>query len=247
MIEVSHITKHFGKTAVLNDISFTVEHTGILGLIGYNGAGKTTLLKIMNGIYRPDDGQVYMDGEPVYENPRVKEQMFLMTEEMYFLPQADLLTMERFYRGYYPKWSTPLFLRLAELLELDVHRNLSSFSKGMQRQAGLIQAFASSARCLLLDEVFDGLDLKMRRTMRQLLRLYVQDRKAAVVVTSHNLQELEILSERIAMLEGEQLVHNFSVAEFMKQGRTLEEIFLQERKEIPDEWEDLFKQGGPVA
>ena len=240
MIELDSIAKNFGKNEVLSGISLTIEDGIVYGLIGHNGAGKTTLLKIIGGIYRPDGGTVRVDGAPVYENEAVKQRMFMMTEELFFLPQATLPDMARFYSGYYPAWNQSVYERLTRAFGLDPQQKISGFSKGMQRQAGLITAFASGARILLLDEAFDGLDLQMRHTMRQILQAYVRARSATAVLTTHNLQELEACVQRFGMIRDARLFCDKGVDEIHAEGKSLEEYFLNEKEETACDWEALF-------
>lgn len=242
MIEISHVAKKFGKTVVLEDVDLVIGEQMIYGLIGYNGVGKTTLLKIINGIYRADSGQVSVDGVPVYENENIKKKMFMMTEELFFLPQATLPDMERFYSGYYENWNTEVFHRLMELFELPEKQKIGGFSKGMQRQAGLMTAFAASPKYLFLDEAFDGLDLGVRRMMRRIVRLYAEKKKAAVILTSHNLQELEECVDRFGMIKDKKLVCDLRVGDIRKTGQSLEEYFLEEKEERAYDWENLFEE-----
>ena len=216
MLEVSGITKSFGDFNVLSDISFKAEEGQIYGLIGYNGVGKTTLLKIMCGIYRPDAGTVCIQEQPVYEHADIKRQCFFMTEESTHFHQASLKQMQKFYRGYYPGWNDQTFQNLVNLLGMNTGMKISRFSKGMQRQAGLILAFASRARYLFLDEAFDGLDVTMRQTMKEMIRFYAKKEQALIVVSSHNLMELEHLADRIGMLNEGELIYNESL-EWMHQ------------------------------
>jgi len=210
MIQVEHVSKKFGDLSVLNDISFCADEGGIYGLIGYNGVGKTTLMKIISGIYRPDSGTVKINGEPVYENASVKKQCFFMTEEATFFSQASLMQMRRFYRGYYEHWSDRTFNGLIRLFGVDPNMKISRFSKGMQRQASLTLAFSTRAKYLFLDEAFDGLDYTMRRMMREMLIYYARTCQALLLVSSHNLRELEGLADRIGMISDGELIFDDS-------------------------------------
>lgn len=242
MIEISHVTKKLGNKTVLEDIDIQIPAKTIYGLIGYNGAGKTTLLKIINGIYRADSGTVKIDGADVYENESIKKKFFLMTEELFFLPQANLLDMERFYKGYYERWNPEVFRKLAALFGLDTRSKISGFSKGMKRQAGLASAFAAGPEFLLLDEAFDGLDPSVREITGELTRLYVRDREATIILTSHNLRELEERADMFGMIREGKLLGNLSGACLQEAGQSLEEYFLGEREERPDDWKEIFRE-----
>ncbi|MCD7982484.1 MAG: ABC transporter ATP-binding protein [Clostridiales bacterium] len=220
MIQVEHVSKKFGDFSVLNDISFTADEGEIYGLIGYNGVGKTTLMKIISGIYRPDSGTVLMDGEAVYENAGKKKQCFFMTEEATYFAQASLRQMRRFYRGYYENWSDHTFEGLVRMFGVDPDMKISRFSKGMQRQASLTLAFSTRAKYLFLDEAFDGLDFTMRRMMREMLTYYARTSGAMLLVSSHNLRELEDLADRIGMLSEGELIFNDSTRHMREQFST---------------------------
>lgn len=217
MIEVGHVTKSFGRTCVLRDVSFLVPEGKIYGLIGYNGVGKTTLLKIISGIYRPEKGTVKIGGMAAYENPAVKRQCFFMTEEVTFFQQASLLDMRKFYRGYYRSWNDHAYQELLKVFGISPDKKIGSFSKGMQRQAGLILAFSSGVSVLFLDEAFDGLDYSMRCLMKEMLRYYVKAKKASILISSHNLYELEDLADSIGMLSEGELIFNDTTAHMKEQ------------------------------
>ncbi|MDR0350244.1 MAG: ABC transporter ATP-binding protein [Coriobacteriales bacterium] len=228
MIEVAHITKRYGgaRTApVIEDVSLCVRDGSIFGLVGYNGAGKTTLLKIIAGVYRPSAGEVRLDGRTGAPRPG---ELFIVADEPYFISQATPRTMGRFYRGYYPAWSAERYLKLLEVFGLDEHARIEGFSKGMARQCGIALGFASGARALLLDESFDGLDLAKRRLIKRLLKGYASVRNAAVLVTSHNLLEIEDIADDLGMIDGSRLVFSGSTEEIHRAhpNASLEEIFL---------------------
>lgn len=220
---------YFGKP-VLEDVSFVVPTSAVCGLIGYNGVGKTTLLRVIAGVYRPESGCVLLDGEPVYENAAKKAEVFMLTEDLLFPTGATLASMRDFYAGYLPRWSDVLFERLLAAFGLVRTQKIEGFSKGMRRQAGLAFAFASRATYLLLDEIFDGLDLVMRRVTSRLLADCVRTSGATVIVTSHNLRELEDGVDELAMIRQNRLVFSGPVAEIRTKHGTLEEYFLEERE-----------------
>ncbi|MDR1778187.1 MAG: ABC transporter ATP-binding protein [Clostridiales Family XIII bacterium] len=241
MIEITGLSKgYFGKT-VLEDISFVCETGAVCGLIGYNGAGKTTLLRCMAGIYRPDAGSVRLGGEDVWENAGRKAETFLLAEDPYFLPQATLFTMRDFYRGYTPSWDDEVFERLMVAFRLPGTQKISSFSKGMRRQAGILLAFSATPKYLFLDEIFDGLDLAMRRVMRTLLAAYVRTRQATAVVTSHNLRELEDGIDKIVMIRQNRLTYEGPVADIREAHGTLEAYFLGEREVDESAFSGVFQ------
>ncbi|MDR0515077.1 MAG: ABC transporter ATP-binding protein [Coriobacteriaceae bacterium] len=229
MIEVESLTKRFGGRGgflALQDISLTVSEAEVYGLVGYNGAGKTTLLKCIAGIYRPDCGRVLVND--IMARRLAPGKLFIVADEPYFMAQATPLQMQKHYRGYYPAWDSTLFSRLLDAFGLPGSARIEGFSKGMQRQCGIALGLASGARALLLDESFDGLDLSKRNLIKSLLAAYARERKASVVITSHNLSEIEDVATSLGMIDGHRLVFTGSVAEVHERypGKSLEEIFL---------------------
>lgn len=230
MIEVTGISKRFGAHTALSGITLSVEDGMVYGLVGYNGAGKTTLLKIIAGVYKPDAGEVRIDGVPMHNDRVSHDSLFIVADEPFFLPQATPETMRSFYRGYYPHWSDDVYERMLALFDLDPTAKITGFSKGMQRQLGILLGFATGVRTMLLDESFDGLDLSKRNLLKRLLKQYAREKGASVILSSHNLRELEDAADHLGMIKGCKLTFDGSVAEVHERypGSSLEEIFLSE-------------------
>ena len=219
MIEVRNLTKKFGNFIALQDISLKVEKGSVYGLVGYNGAGKTTLLKNICGIYKPEKGEVLFDGENIFDNEEKKEKLFFMPDDLYFGPYANMIKMADFYNGYYERFDYSTFTRLVEAFGLDPKKRIAGFSKGMQRQAEMVLALSTHPEVLLLDESFDGIDPQKRLLMKGLLRETIKERNTSVIISSHNLQELENLCDHIGIINGKKISVTGSVAELSK-GRT---------------------------
>jgi ABC-2 type transport system ATP-binding protein len=200
MIEINSITKKYNDYAVIDNVSLSIDCNNICGLVGYNGAGKTTLLKLICGILKPETGFIKIDDELVYDNSELKNKIFLIPDDPYVLPQSSMKAMSRFYRSYYSNWDNSLYYKLVELFNLDENKNISSFSRGMKKQAFIIFAFSVSAKYLLLDETFDGLDPAKRDLLRRLLEQNVKKCGAGVIISSHNIQELENTCNRIIVI-----------------------------------------------
>lgn len=200
MVEVKGLSKRFLKKTALSDVSFTVEDGSVFGLIGSNGAGKSTLLRVLAGIYRPDAGKVCFDGAAPFENSAVKETIVFVGDTPYFLPQATLRDMAQFYQALYPAWDAARYEKLREVFGLDEGAKLRTFSRGMQRQAALVLAFACRPKYLLLDEIFDGLDPVMRKTVQRLFADMAAQAGEAVLLSSHNLRELEGVCDHVGIL-----------------------------------------------
>lgn len=225
MIEICHLTKKFDGKTVLEDFSYSAEKGVVCGVVGYNGAGKTTLLKTVAGIYRADAGEIRLGGERVYENEKLKRRLFMVQDEPYFSPQSSIRAMCGFYKGYYPAWSDQTCYRLAEIFGLDPQAKLNGFSKGMQRQAALILGLSALPDYLLLDESFDGLDLTKRNLVKNILLEYIKHRGTNILITSHNLQEMEGLCDYIGIIKSRNLAYISSVEEMRKKRTKIRLIF----------------------
>lgn len=205
MIEVKKLTKRFGDFTALQDISLTVNDGSVYGLVGYNGAGKTTLLKNIAGIYKPEKGRVLFDGENIFNNAQKKEELFFMPDDLYFSPYASMKKMADFYNGYYKRFNYSTFNRLVEAFGLDPKKRINGFSKGMQRQAEMVLALSTHPKLLLLDESFDGIDPQKRLLMKGLLKETIKENGTSVIISSHNLQELENLCDHIGIINGKKI------------------------------------------
>lgn len=184
----------------------TVQKGRIYGLLGSNGAGKTTLLKMMAGIIRPDHGTVLIDGEEVWENPKIKRRIMFLPDHVYFFPQTTIEQMAAFYESIYPSFHRERFTRLQEIFLLDPRKKIHQFSKGMQRQAAFWLAFSTMPDVLVMDEPLDGLDAVVRQKVKNIIVQEVAEREMTVVISSHNLREMEDLCDCIGILhEGEML------------------------------------------
>ncbi len=199
MIEAKKLTKKFGATAALDEISFSIGSGSVFGLVGSNGAGKSTFLRTLAGIYKPDGGEVLLDGAAPFENSEVKSQIFFISDFPYFLPQATLREMAGFFSRIYPGWSQKRFEELCGLFPIDSKSKIVNMSKGMQRQAAIICAIATQPSCLLLDEVFDGLDPVMRQLLKRIVSGEVAQRGMTVIIASHNLRELEDFCDHVGL------------------------------------------------
>lgn len=200
MIQISNVCKSFGKTAALSGVSLSVEQGSIFGLVGSNGAGKSTLLRLLSGIYRPDGGEILVDGQPVYENQAVKAELRFLPDELWLPPQSSVLGFGKILAGLYPGWDQKYFERLCAMYPVNEKAAFRTLSKGNRRQAGLILALASRPKLLLLDESFDGLDPVVRHLTRKLIADLVSEGQTTVVLASHNLREMEDFCDSLALL-----------------------------------------------
>lgn len=206
MINIQNVTKHFGDYAALSSITMEIPKGEVFGLVGTNGSGKSTLLRILSGVYSCDEGEVTLENQKIWENPEVKSRIFFVCDDIYFLPQATLDSMAAFYRSIYPNWNDTRYEKLLTVFPLGRKKKISTFSKGMKRQAALILALAAAPDYLLLDEAFDGLDPVIRFAVRRLLADIMYELKTTVIISSHNLRELEDFCNVIGLIHKGHLV-----------------------------------------
>ena len=236
MVELRNITKAFGIFKALDDLSMTVPQGSVYGLVGPNGAGKSTAIRVLTGVYRPDAGSVTMEGLPVYENPNVKTRICSIPDEIFYFPSASLEDMHKFYRGIYPKFDSVLFKRLYEVFELPKKSPIRRFSKGMQKQAAFQLSICARPDLLVLDEPVDGLDPVMRRQVWNLILSDVAQHGTTVLISSHNLRELEDICDHVGIMDHGKMLLERSLADM--QGSTVK---LQLVGQIPEGLEVLHK------
>ena len=218
MLEVKNLTKTFGDFKALDDLTMTVPKGAVYGLVGPNGAGKSTLIRHVLGVYRPDSGSVEMEGQPVYENPAMKTRIGSIPDDVFYFPSATLEDMRAFYKGMYPRFDDALFKRLYEVFRLPPKGQLRRFSKGMQKQAAFHLSICTRPDLLVLDEPVDGLDPVMRRQVWSLLASDVAQRETTVLVSSHNLRELEDICDHVGIVDHGKMLLERSLADM--QGMT---------------------------
>lgn len=236
MLELRNITKTFGNFKALDDLSMTVPKGAVYGLVGPNGAGKSTAIRHITGVYRPDSGSVTVEGLPVFENPEVKEKMGYIPDDIFFFPSASLEDMHRFYKGIYPQFDDQLFDRLFEVFQLPRKSPIRRFSKGMQKQAAFHLAICTRPEILVLDEPVDGLDPVMRRQVWSLILSDVAQRETTVLISSHNLRELEDICDHVGIMDHGKMLLERSLADM--QGSTVK---LQLVGDVPPELEILHR------
>ena len=200
MIKTEKLCKKFGSIQAVDCISLTIDDNSIFGLAGTNGAGKSTFLRMLSGVLKPDSGKIEVDEAAVYENPKIKEEIFFLPDTSYFFQNATIEDMADFYSAYYPRYDRKRMTKLLGKISLDSKRKISTFSKGMKRQAGLILGICAGTRYLFCDETFDGLDPVMRQAAKSLLAYEVANRTFTPIIASHNLRELEDICDHVGLL-----------------------------------------------
>ena len=230
MLEMKNVTKTFGTFKALDDLNMTVPKGAIYGLVGPNGAGKSTAIRHLTGVYRPDEGQVLMEGQPIYENAAFKARMGYIPDDIFYFPSASLEEMRRFYRSMYSTFDDKLFEELYDIFKLPKKDQIRRFSKGMQKQAAFHLAICCRPDVMILDEPVDGLDPVMRRQVWNLILSDVAQRGTTVLVSSHNLRELEDICDHVGIMDHGKMLLERSLADM--QGNTVK---LQMVGEVPPE------------
>lgn len=212
MIVAEKLRKNFDRFVALNEISCTIQDGCIYGMVGSNGAGKSTFLRLITGVYKPDGGNVTIDGLPVYDSPTVKQRMAYVPDELFFLSGASINRMKDMYRSIYPNFDEHRCNELVGTFGLDPQKNINTFSKGMKRQAATALALSLRSDYIFFDETFDGLDPVMRNYIKSLICADVLERNATAIITSHSLRELEDTCDQLALLHKGGLVLESDIA-----------------------------------
>ena len=240
MLNVQNVVKTFDGFRALDGLTMTVPQGAVYGLVGPNGAGKSTVIRNITGIYRPDSGTITLDGAPVFENPAAKARIGYIPDDVFYFPAASIREMAKFYKGVCPKFDLERFEKLREAFDLDVKQPIRRMSKGMQKQAAFWLALSTRPELLVLDEPVDGLDPVMRRQVWGLVMADVAEYGTTVLVSSHNLRELEDVCDHVGILDHGKLLLERSLSEL--QGGTVKVLAaLPEGTALPDTLPILHK------
>ena len=235
MIEVRDVVKKFDGFAALDGASLSVPTGSVYGLVGPNGAGKSTIIRHLTGIYRQDSGTVAIGGESVWENADLKSRIAAIPDDWYYFNQASIRDMMRFYRGFYPNFSMERYEKLKEVFSIDEKKTIRRLSKGMQKQVAFWLALSCMPDYLVLDEPVDGLDPVMRRQVWSLMMGDVSERGTTVLVSSHNLRELEDVCDHVGIMDHGKVLLERSLAQLQDNMVKLQVVFQDGVTEVPPE------------
>ena len=236
MIELKNVTKTFGNFTALDNLAMTVPKGCVYGLVGPNGAGKSTVIRHITGVYTPDSGEITINGEEIYENIALKSKIGYIPDDVFYFPSATLEDMRKFYRGLYPNFDDQLFDKLYEIFNLPPKSPIRRFSKGMQKQAAFHLAICCRPEVLILDEPVDGLDPVMRRQVMSLILSDVAEHGTTVLISSHNLRELEDVCDHVGIMDHGKMLLERSLADM--QGNTVK---LQLVGQVPENLDILHQ------
>lgn len=218
MLKLDNVTKTFGTFKALDCLSLSVPKGAVYGLVGPNGAGKSTVIRHLTGIYQPDSGTVTVAGQPIADDPNLKERIGYISDDVFYFPVATMEDMHRFYRDVYSRFDETLYQKLKEVFPLPTG-SIRRFSKGMQKQAAFHLTLSARPDVLILDEPVDGLDPVMRRQVMSLVLSDVAERGTTVLISSHNLRELEDVCDHVGILDHGKMLLEKSLADM--QGGTV--------------------------
>lgn len=200
MIELNNITKSFDDIKAVDNVSLSLKEGSVFGLIGTNGAGKSTVLRMVCGVFKPDAGQILIDDEPSFDNPRAKRKFFFIGDEPYFFSNSTPMDMATYYKTVFPDFDLKRFEGFIESFELGSNRKIRTFSKGMKKQLAILLGICSNTKYLFCDETFDGLDPVMRQGIKGLMAKEIEERGMTPIIASHNLRELEDICDHVGLL-----------------------------------------------
>ena len=243
MIRVENVEKSFDGLKALDGISLTVDKGSVYGLVGPNGAGKSTIIKHLTGVYKADSGSVLINDEPVYENPKVKEKISYIPDELFFINRASVKQMMKFYRNVYKNFDMERFEKLKEVFSsININKPICKLSKGMQKQAAFWLTICCNPEIIILDEPVDGLDPVMRRQVWSLLLQDVAERSTTVLVSSHNLRELEDVCDTVGILNKGKMMLEKSLSSLQGSVVKYQVVYTGEAPELKDKLDILHVQ-----
>lgn len=240
MIEVRNVIKEFDGFRALDDMSMTVPTGAVYGLVGPNGAGKSTIIRHLTGIYRQDAGEITIDGAHVFENPEVKSRIAYIPDDIFYYANASIREMMDFYRSIYPHFDAERFKKLADVFGLDPKRQMRRLSKGMQKQAAFWIAVSLRPEILILDEPVDGLDPVMRRRIWSIIMADVAENGTTVLVSSHNLRELEDVCDSVGIMNKGKIMIERSLNE-LQENIVKIQLALPDGESLPEGLDILHK------
>lgn len=242
MIQVSNVTKNFGDFTALDGLNMNVERGAIYGLVGPNGAGKSTIIRHLCGVYKQDSGEILIDGAPVFENEELKSRIACIPDDIFYFLQANTLDMMKFYKSIYPKFDEKLFFKMVECFpSINLKKSVRTLSKGMQKQVAFLLAICSRPELMILDEPVDGLDPVMRRQIWSLMMSDVAEHGLTVLVSSHNLRELEDVCDHVGIMSNGKNIVERSLDDLQTSITKIQVAFEEEMPKLPEGIEILRK------
>ena len=250
MIVAENLGKKFRNKTVIRQMNCAIKEGSIYGLVGANGAGKSTFLRMLAGVYQPSEGKAEINGGAVFDNAKIKKEIVFIPDELYFFPNYNFRMMADYYASLYEHFDRHRFQMLCDHFKLDTEARIQNFSKGMKRQGALILALSTRAHYFFFDETFDGLDPVMRSLVKSVLSEDVAQRNSTVLLTSHNLRELEDLCDHMGLLVEGRIMFESDI-DSLKTEMFKVQIALPDKTFDRDEFRQLkvlyYKKSGSIA
>lgn len=231
MIKAENVTKRFDGMLAVDRVSVEIKEGIVFGMVGTNGAGKSTLLRMMSGVLKTDEGVITVDEQPVYENPLAKKEVFYISDDAYYLNNGTPVDMADYYGAVYEKFNRKRYLELLDQLGLPLSRKISTFSKGMKKQASILLGVCAGTKYLFCDETFDGLDPVMRQAVKSIFAKEITERGLTPVLASHNLRELEDICDHVGLLHKGGVLLSKDLEEMRTGIHKLQCVFADEEQE----------------
>ena len=232
MIEVMDVTKKYGDFTALSGVNLSIKKGSVYGLVGANGSGKTTLIKTIMGVFRQEQGAIKMQEQDIYDNPEMKRKIFYVPDDLFFFSMYSPKRMAKFYAGIYPDFDWERYHKVRQVLKLDENKRINQFSKGMKKQTALWLGICARPEVMILDEPVDGLDPVMRRQIWSLLMQDVSSREMTVLVSSHNLRELEDICDTVGILHNGKVLLERELDDLKGDIHKVQMAFASEQTEI---------------
>lgn len=242
MIDIKGVSKKLGDSQVLEDIELHVEKGSIFGLIGPNGAGKTTLLKLMAGIYKADCGEILINGNYVYENIENKARIGYVADENNYFTNFTVKNIKKFYQLSYKSFNNERFERINRLFNIPMKLSVKKLSKGMKTKLAVMLNLSIMPDVLIMDEPTSGLDPIVKRQMLNLILDDVAERQTTVLISSHNLSELEKICDSIAILNNGKIAYTNSLEDMKRKIRRIQLVFKNDIPADIDIWNDIVSR-----
>lgn len=235
MIKTIDLVKTFDKFKALDNLNLTVPKGSVYGLVGPNGAGKSTVIRHITGIYKQDSGEVLVNSEPVWENAALKEKIAYIPDDIFYFGNASTHDMMKYYKGIYKNFDTKRYETLKSVFSsINPKTPIRRLSKGMQKQSAFWLSICLGAELLVLDEPVDGLDPVMRRQIWSLIMSDVSEKNTTVLVSSHNLRELEDVCDHVGIMQNGKLLLERSLVELQENICKIQIAFQDEKPQWPE-------------
>lgn len=225
MIEIRNVSKNYGNYNAVHDFNIHVKKGSIHGLIGENGSGKTTIMKCIMGIFKTDEGEILIDGKPVYENPEVKSKMGYVADNNTFFPTYRLGKLVDFYEGVYKTFNKDKFIELNQIFNLNMNKRVNELSKGQKMRLAYMLNIAIQPEVLIMDEPTSGLDAMAKKELFDSLISEVEKREMTVLISSHNLADLEKICDNITLIKNGTNTKQNDIDDVMKMARRFQFVF----------------------